>query len=456
MKGIRFKLWIYTSLLLLSLLGLTYIMQSTILDRFYISRESGNLRDQAKKLVDILESQDSKKDISAEMEYIASLNGGRASVYDENGRLLAYAGHYMQGRLANIEADMIQGILQGREEQNNETMAGMQVNIVSIGIPVMSGGKVKGAVFLHSPSTPMQQAVIKVKRQFLLLFALALFISALGAVYISRHFTNPIIGIKLAAEKIAKGDYKARADIKAQDEFRELADTINKMAGDLEKTERLRRDFIANVSHEFRTPLGIIKGFAEALSDNVVPEEEKKEYADAIIEESTRLNNMVNGILDLSKIESGNLKVNKEEFNLWELVQEIIGKLSIISGNREVSFDGEKAFILGDRDMIGRAILNIIGNAIDHTADNGKIDINLNKNNGIILTISDNGTGIDKEHLPYIFERFYRAKNTRGGSGGLGLSISQEIIKAHGGEIEVESEKGKGTKFVVKLNWYVS
>lgn len=451
MKGIRFKLWIYTSLLLVTLLGLTYLMQSSILDSFYINRESGNLKDQAQKLSDILSESGGVKDITSEMDYIVSLTGGRAALYDESGILKTYSGRFMQGRLINIELEMLNSVLSGRDEYKSDNMNGMQMKIVSVGVPVKVNGNIIGAVFLHSPTSPMQDAVVKLKRQFLVLFIIALIISTLGAIIISKRFTNPIINIKIAAGKIAKGNYRARAEIKGEDEFKELADTINEMAQDLEKTEKLRRDFIANVSHEFRTPLGIIKGFAEALSDDVVPDNEKKEYADSIIDEANRLNGMVNGILDLSKIESGNLKLNKTSFDFSELIKDILDKINIIAGKRHINFNGGEAEYFGDRDTIGRAVLNIVSNAIEHTDEEGKIELTLKSEGLLTLSVSDNGKGIDEEHLKYIFDRFYRAKNSRGGSGGLGLAIAREIIRAHGGDIKVKSEKGKGSEFVIEL-----
>ncbi|GFR36210.1 sensor histidine kinase [Thermobrachium celere] len=222
------------------------------------------------------------------------------------------------------------------------------------------------------------------------------------------------------------------------------------MAENLSKTEKLRRDFIANVTHEFRTPLGIIKGYAEALYDDIVPFEERKEYIQSIIEEVDRLNKLVNENLELSKIESGNINLKFQRINLYDLINEIRDKVKIIKGNRNIIIGGKDVFIEGDIDYLEMAILNIISNSIKHTKDDGIIEIYISNEGKPKIEIKDNGEGIEEKHLPFIFERFYRVKEK--GVGGLGLSIAKEIIKLHNGTIEVESKVGEGTTFIIQFN----
>lgn len=451
MKSIKFRLWIYTSLLLFTMLLITYLMQGSIIDRFYANREKVDIAKQGQNLSETIAEKGISKDFTSEIDYVVRATGGRVSVYDSSGVLTAYSGKLMMGKIMMLEESMLAGVLSGETEYRKDLQNGMGTNIASVGVPVKSGGRVIGGVFIHIPTSPMQEAAQKLKSQFLTLFLISIAISAAGAIITSRSFTKPILKIKDASERIAKGDYDARIDIRDGSEFSQLGETINNMAGDLSKTEKLRRDFIANVSHEFRTPLGIIKGYAEAISDGIVPKNEEKEYADAIIEESDRLSGMVNGILDLAKMESGNMKLEKEDFNINEMISQVIEKSRIIAGNRIVEFKGMNIPYLGDREKLERAFLNILGNAITHTGEDGRIYVELGKKDGILIAVSDNGSGIDEKDIPYIFERFYRGKNTRGGSGGLGLAIAREIVRAHGGDIKAYSKKGEGSKFEILL-----
>ncbi|WDU82698.1 sensor histidine kinase [Caloramator sp. Dgby_cultured_2] len=151
----------------------------------------------------------------------------------------------------------------------------------------------------------------------------------------------------------------------------------------------------------------------------------------------------------MAKIESGSVTLNRIKINIKDVLLKVIDKVKIIKGSREITLDGIDAETFIDSEYMEMAILNILSNSIKHTKDDGKIEINVTKGDKIKISIKDDGEGIDKEHLPYIFERFYRAKEK--GVGGLGLSIAREIIKLHGGEIIVYSELGKGTEFVILL-----
>lgn len=446
MKGIRFKLLIYTSLLLTLLLLANYLLQGNLITRFYSTSEKNKLINHAKEVAQYYpKNVIGMKDAALS---VARTLGGKVSVFDDKGNVIFQSGNFMFGRTSKIEMQYLKDVLSGKVIYTTDDIILRQSQLITLGYPIKNG-EVLGAVFIHIPSFALKKDVARLKGQFTILLILAIIISILGAFILSSLFTNPILKIKEAAEKISKGDFKTRIDVNSKDEIGELARTINNMAVSLERTEKLRRDFIANVTHEFRTPLGIIKGYAEALYDDLVPEEEKKEYIGEIIEEVERLNKLVNENLTLSKIESGSVTLKREKTNLKYALLDIIDKVKIIKGNREITLncDDIEAFI--DFEYFQMAILNIISNSIKHTKDDGKIEINIYKDDKIKISIKDDGEGIDKEHLPYVFERFYRVKEK--GVGGLGLSIAREIIKLHGGEIFVNSELGKGTEFVILM-----
>jgi len=446
MKGIRFKLLIYTSLLLTLLLLANYLLQGNLITRFYSINERDKLINYAKEVTqyypeDIIKMKDAALSIARAI-------GGRVSIFDKKGNMIFQSGNYMYGRTSKIEVQYLKEVLRGKVVYTTDEIMLRQSQLITLGYP-MKDGKDYGAVFIHIPSFSVKNDVARLKGQFTTLLILALIISMAGAFILSSIFTNPILKIKEAAEKISKGEYKTRIDLNSKDEIGELANTINDMAASLEKTEKLRREFIANVTHEFRTPLGIIKGYAEALYDDLIPEEEKKEYIEEIIEEVEKLNRLVNENLTLAKIESGSVTLNRVKINIKDVLLKVIDKVKIIKGKREIILDGIDAEAFIDSEYMEMAILNILNNSIKHTKDDGKIEINVTKGDKIKISIKDDGEGIDKEHLPYIFERFYRVKEK--GVGGLGLSIAREIIKLHGGEIFAYSELGKGTEFVILL-----
>ncbi|SKA83102.1 Signal transduction histidine kinase [Caloramator quimbayensis] len=448
MKGIRLKLFIYISLLMILLLLFNILLQSSILNRYYSNTEKDKLISYAQIIEKNLLN---PKELSSQIDRISSNLNARVSIYDDRGNIIYKDYSHMMGmtgKIMNIEKSNLELVLKGQVIYRTDEVMLRQSKIISLGYPAKVNGTV-AAIFIHIPTVEIKSTVENISKQFTYLLFIAILISFLGAYILSNKFTKPILDIKNAAKKISEGNYDVRLNIATNDEIEELSNTINVMSENLTKTEKLRRDFIANVTHEFRTPLGIIKGYAEALYDDIVPEDEKKQYIEDIIEEVGKLNRLVNENLELSKIESKSIKLNFQNFNLYDLLKDIVDKVKIIKGNRRINLSGEDVFINGDMEYLERAILNIISNSIKHTKDDGLIEISLKSENKTSITIKDDGEGIEKEHLPYIFERFYRAKEK--GTGGLGLSIAKEIIKLHGGEIKVISKLGEGSVFEIKL-----
>ncbi|MCX7884822.1 MAG: HAMP domain-containing histidine kinase [Caloramator sp.] len=448
MKGIRLKLFIYTSLLMILLLIFNILLQSSILNRYYSNTEKDKLISYAKVIEKNLLN---PEELETEADRISSNLNARISIYDDRGNIIYKNYSHMMGmtgKIMNIEKSNLDLVLGGQIIYRTDEAMLRQSKIISLGYPAKVNNT-EAAIFIHIPTVEIKSTVESLSKQFTYLLLIAILISFLGAYIISNKFTEPILKIKNAAKKISEGDYDIRLKINTDDEIEELSNTINVMAENLSKTEKLRRDFIANVTHEFRTPLGIIKGYAEALYDDIVPNEEKKQYIEDIIEEVEKLNRLVNENLELSKIESKSIKLNFQDFNLYDLLKDIVDKVKIIKGNRKINLSGQDLIIKGDMEYLERAILNIISNSIKHTKEDGLIEIDLKSDNGAVITIKDDGEGIDEKHLPYIFERFYRAKEK--GAGGLGLSIAKEIIKLHSGEIKVYSKIGEGSTFEIKV-----
>ncbi|HEV2017820.1 MAG TPA: ATP-binding protein [Gemmatimonadaceae bacterium] len=221
----------------------------------------------------------------------------------------------------------------------------------------------------------------------------------------------------------------------------------------IRKLEAVRRDFVANVSHELRTPLTIVGGFAETLQDPDIPPEKKSEFAQTIYSNTQRMQRIVDELLDLSRIESGHWKPRPQNVRIAELATEIFGRVSAAAAKKGVSletkFDQTTSVVHADRTALEQILLNLVENALRHTSEGGSITVDTAAaRNGILLEVSDTGTGIPHEHLPRIFERFYRADSGRSreaGGTGLGLAIVKHLVEAHGGSVSAESVVGAGT-----------
>jgi two-component system phosphate regulon sensor histidine kinase PhoR len=221
----------------------------------------------------------------------------------------------------------------------------------------------------------------------------------------------------------------------------------------IRKLEAVRRDFVANVSHELRTPLTIIGGFAETLQDPEIPLEKRAEFARTIYTNTQRMQRIVDELLDLSRIESGHWKPRPQPVKIAELASEVFGRVASAARTKGVALDTRvdplAAIIFADRTALEQILLNLIENALRYTGEGGRVTVETAPaRNGVMLTVSDTGTGIPAEHLPRIFERFYRADSGRSreaGGTGLGLAIVKHLVEAHGGSVSAESVVGSGT-----------
>ncbi|CUN98647.1 HAMP domain-containing sensor histidine kinase [Clostridium disporicum] len=258
-----------------------------------------------------------------------------------------------------------------------------------------------------------------------------------------------------ATDKLSRGDFSARLNIRKPPEFRILSKNFNTMAEELGSIEVLRTDFINNFSHEFKTPIISIKGFAEILKDDDLSKEERNEYLDIIIEESKRLTSLATNVLNLSKIETQAILKEKQMFNIGEQIRQSILLLDSKFQSKNISLDIniEDCNIYANKEMLNQVWLNLLDNTIKFNNENGLVSVNMKKKEKeILITIIDSGIGISKEVVSKIFDKFYQEDTSHSTKGnGLGLTIVKKIIELHGGTIECESIVSKGTKFTIIL-----
>lgn len=258
-----------------------------------------------------------------------------------------------------------------------------------------------------------------------------------------------------ATEKLSRGDFSARLNIKRPPEFRILSKNFNAMAKELGGIEVLRTDFINNFSHEFKTPIISIKGFAEILKYDDLSKEEKNEYLDIIIEESKRLSSLATNVLNLSKIETQVILNDIQRFNIGEQIRQSILLLDSKFQSKNILLDIniEDCYVNGNKEMLNQVWVNLLDNAIKFNNKNGIVSVNMKKEEGnIFINITDTGLGITRESISKIFDKFYQGDRSHSTHGnGLGLTIVKKIIELHGGTIECDSIVSKGTKFTIIL-----
>jgi signal transduction histidine kinase len=286
--------------------------------------------------------------------------------------------------------------------------------------------------------------------------------------YLHRRFTNKnrkfdlsrfqiLSGAIEAMNKIASGDFNVLVKTNELDPFNEVADNFNKMAKELGSLEKLRQDFISDVSHEIQSPLTSISGFAALLKKGNLSESQISHYANIIETESRRLSKLSENLLRLSNLESEDNNLNLKKYQINKQIESILLMLEPQWSVKNITLDVslEETIICGDEDLLSQVFINLLNNAIKFTPENGNIGVNLSSDeNSIVCKISDTGIGISPQDQPRIFERFYKADKSRDrslGGNGLGLSIVKKIIDLHGGKISLTSEVGKGTKFTISL-----
>ena len=333
--------------------------------------------------------------------------------------------------------------------------------MLTVGAPVYKDGQVKAVVLLHSPVTGLNEAVWAGLR-ILLISLLAAMVLGLGlAVLLSWRFTRPMNIMKNIAERLAERDYSARSKIKQQDEIGELAKTLDLLAERLQladeesrKLEKLRREFIANISHELRTPVTVIRGSLEALRDGVVTEKaDVDEFHDQMYKESIFLQRLINDLLDLSRLQNTDFPIEMHNLNFCDVVQDAVRSGRRLGAERGVQvcarMDTELYPTVGDYGRLRQMLMVFVHNSIKFSKAGDKVELVLQGN---ALQIIDHGCGMKAEDARHAFERFYKAHNEQNKTGsGLGLAIAKQIAERHGMKLQLDSAEGEGTTITITL-----
>ena len=317
-------------------------------------------------------------------------------------------------------------------------------------------------IFISTSLIPLDSTINIIEQQLIIVSIVVLLLSIVVAYFISKRLSNPIIRISKAAKLISKGKLKTNfdsgSDIK---ELIDLTDALNDMKEELSKTEELQKDLMANVSHDLKTPLTMIKAYAELILDINIDDKEKcKSNLNIIIEEVNRLNDLVNDILALTKVENDLDKLDISSFDLIKLIKRIVKQhnIYVIKDGYSIEFihnNIDKLMINADKKKLEQVIYNLLNNALNYTGSDKKVIIKVVEDEkDYTIMVIDSGKGIDKKEIDHIFDRYYRSKKNHKRyvyGTGLGLSIVKNILLLHNYEYGVKSTKNKGTTFYFKI-----
>jgi len=348
---------------------------------------------------------------------------------------------------------------------SDETLLGTRYTDTTPGrpmTPMMGTGTIGTLHIIHGESPDINRAALQVTygtigRFFIWAGLLAVAIALLLTFFLSRRILAPVKALRDAAREFGKGNFSRRVDSRDKGEVGELARSFNSMAENLERTERLRRNMVADVAHELRTPLSNVRGYLEAIRDGIIKPDKK--IVRSLNEETSTLSRLIDDLQELSLADAGAIKLAIRPEDIYRLIRETVTALQAKATAKGLTISADLPDNLPevniDSQRIRQVMYNLVDNAVAHTGREGRITVSaLRKEDRIFISVADTGEGIPPEDLPMIFERFYRVDKSRtratGGSG-LGLTIAKRLAEAHGGTIEVESQPGQGSTFILTL-----
>ncbi len=358
-----------------------------------------------------------------------------------------------------LSETLLEGVLEGNVV-SVQTKKGQfsDMPMLVVGYP-LSEGQIAG-LFMCRPLPQIQASLMEMYQMSMVsLF----FVSLLGLIvsYLTaKYVALPLMQMNRAAKVIANGNFEERVMVNSNDELGELAESFNHMAESLQAHEKVQKDFIANVSHDLRSPLTSMQGFLTAMLDGTVPPEKQEKYLKIVLEETQRLSRMTQGIVELSRAQSSAILLDESDFDINDLIRMNIEMLEPQLREKNVHIHAiyaeEKTIVHGDMDKISRVLQNLLGNAAKFSPENGIIEVEttLKEKKKVLISVKDEGPGISAEDQKYVFDRFYKTDTTRNkdktGSG-IGLAIVREFLQAHGETITVKSEEGEGATFAFSL-----
>lgn len=458
-RSIKFRSWILFETVVVAMLGFTYIFLIALFPTFYKTMKTYEISEAFVEIksnwtndtiIDVINKQAAEKKMyieirfpSTNLSYTADRLGGSFSP-----AILA-KGVFIES-IQKSDTGMIYEQFRDEREDNSILLMGSYIG--------NDKSNPEAYIFICNYLQPIGTTVSIFVRQFffvgLIIMVLAVFMSAL----FSYNLSEPIIRINRSAKELPQGKFNARIEKHDYGEIKQLADTLNSASKEIAKSDDLRRDLMANISHDLRTPLTMIKAYAEMIRDISGENPEKREkHLKVIIDETDRLSSLVTDILDLSKLQAGVTEMHLDTFDFSERLSGVISRFDILKENDGIIIDlqaEDDIIITADITKLEQVVYNLINNAVTYAGNDNKVIVRLFRKDGMVrFEVEDHGEGISSENLPYIWDRYYKVsernkthKRAKLGSG-IGLSIVKSVLEQHNFAYGAESREGEGSTF---------
>lgn len=391
------------------------------------------------------------------LQLLDDMSLGHTWIVDESLQLItagrgAHAPSYAQ--LPQDADAVVREVFAGNTVFSEQFSGLMDAATLTLGYPVVRNGQVSAALLMHEPVSGISQAFVNGSSMLMYSLLAALALSALISVPLAKRLVRPLQQMKTTALRLAQGDYQAQTGVRSRDEIGELAQALDTLSLRLEEArqesdrlEKLRRDFIANISHELRTPVTVIRGSLEALSEGVVSDpDQMARYYGQMLAESRQLERLVNDLLDLSKLQSVDYHLQMDQVNLVDVLSDAVRSGRQMAQEKQVTIaltmPDEPVPIQGDYGRLRQMVLILLSNAIKFSPEGKTVEVTLRDRT---LWVADRGPGIDPAVLPHLFDRFHRTRSEDNKEGsGLGLAILKEIADRHGIAVQLDNREGGG------------
>lgn len=460
-KSLNFKLWLYFVSFAAAIMALLWLLQIVFLNSYYESMKIKEIS----RIGNELAAKYGSLDFENALVETSFNEGISINILDQTGKLVYPLDLFdiiRQPRLNSETFSDFLARLYGSETDYvvyTRTDDRVRNPILVYGAILRNGDAPNYFLFINSMLEPIDSTVNVLKSQLIRITGISFFLSLGISLILARWISRPITNITRSARALSKGDYTVSFEKGAYTEIDNLADTLNSMTRELSKTEELRKDLMANVTHDLKTPLTVIRSYSEMMRDISGESKEKREaHLETIIQESDKLSSLVDDMLELSRVQSGLRDMEMEELDLTELSREVLDRFNYFQENEGYTFQltaNGDTIVLGDKRKLSQAIYNLIGNAVNYTDDDRRIAIKVEgDDDSVRFSIEDHGPGIAADEIDYIWDRYYRggkSHSRRKTGSGIGLSLVKSIIMAHNGEYGVMSKEGEGSTFYFRL-----
>ena len=406
----------------------------------------------------IRQGEDSRNEALSKIKELDSYLDVRIRIINSSGHQIMYSGETADDQ--SMDFSDFDTTSSGTYYTTGDFFGAFEEDMLSVFYPVTSRYNVVGYCIIHYPMSEIYSLRDSVLNIIYISSLIVFFLSLSVLVLFSHAVYSPLRKTIKAAEEYARGNMDYPLEINRRDEMGYLSGTLGFMAGQISRTEEDQRKFIANVSHDFRSPLTSVRGYLTAMLDGTIPPELYEKYLTIVLNETERLTKLTNGLLELNSLNDKGMVLSMSDFDINAVIKQTCETFQVQCEKKKISFEvilsGEELYVHADKDKIQQVLYNLIDNAIKFSHSNSMIRIETTEKNDLaFISVKDSGIGIPKDSVKLVFDRFYKTDLSRGKDKkgtGLGLAITKEIIQAHNENINVISTEGVGSEFIFTLH----